>query len=201
MAGISSLQAFWSLLFLIIAFFYLFRLVSIRPWILHFDAENEVGHGMMAIGMAFMLAPGGILTGDIIRWNILLFALASLWWTCRLLARKPLLAILLRTNGGYSTFRSDAIHVFMHVGMCYMFLLMSSMAFSMTAPATSLNCLFCVSFSFLTFIYIQEVFGDLQAAKRDWLQLGANLAHVLMSGVMGWMFLEMLSMTMRMGAL
>jgi len=89
----------------------------------------------------------------------------------------------------------------MLVGMCYMFLLMSSMAFSMTSPATFLNCLFCVSFSFLTFVYIQEVFKDLQAAKRDWLKLGANLSHLLMSGVMGWMFLEILFMTMRMGAL
>jgi hypothetical protein len=35
----------------------------------------------------------------------------------------------------------------------------------------------------------------------DKLQLGANMAHLLMSGMMAWMFLEMISMTMSMGAL
>lgn len=189
----------FSLLFLATAFFYLFRLVSIRPWIHHVDAENEVGHGMMAVGMIFMLAPGSILTIDLIRWNILLFAFASLWWTVRLFVRKPLLAILLHADGARSLLRSDAIHVFMHVGMVYMFLLMSSMAFSMTQPATYLTCLFFVSFAFLTFFYGREVSRDLQLAKMDWLKLGADLAHALMSGVMSWMFIEMISMTMNMG--
>jgi hypothetical protein len=30
------------------------------------------------------------------------------------------------------------------------------------------------------------------------MQLGANVAHVLMSGIMGWMFLEMLFMVVNM---
>lgn len=200
MATSNPLSAIFSLLFLIVACFYLFRLVSVRPWIDHVDAENEVGHGMMAIGMMVMLAPAGILTSDLIRGNIILFALASLWWTIRLFARKPLLAILLRTNGGYSTFRSDAIHVFMHVGMCYMFLLMSSMAFSMTQPATYVNCLFFISFAFLTFFYGREISKDVHTTKMDRLHLGANIAHLLMSGMMCWMFLGMISMTMRMAS-
>jgi hypothetical protein len=193
------LSGFWSLLFLLIACFYLFRLVSVRPWIDHVDAENEVGHGVMAIGMMVMLAPAGILTSDLIRWNIILFALASLWWTFRLFARKPLLAILLRIHDGHSPFWSDAIHVYMHVGMCYMFLLMSSMALSMTQPATYLTCLFFISFAFLTVFYGREIAKDLHAAKVDKLQLGANFAHLLMSGMMCWMFLAMLAMTISMG--
>jgi hypothetical protein len=193
------LSGFWSLLFLLIACFYLFRLVSVRPWINHVDAENEVGHGMMAIGMMVMLAPAGSLTSDLIRWNIILFALASLWWTFRLFARKPLLAVLLRIHGGHSPFQSDAIHVCMHVGMCYLFLLMSSMALSMTQPATYLSSLFCVVFAFLTVFYGREIAKDLRTAKLNRLQLGANSAHLLMSGMMCWMFLEMLSMTMSMG--
>jgi hypothetical protein len=199
MATGSPLSVFWSLLFLFIACFYLFRLVSVRPWINHVDAENEVGHGMMAIGMMVMLAPAGSLTSDLIRWNIILFALASLWWTIRLFARRPLLAILLRIHGGHSPFRSDAIHVCMHVSMCYLFLLMSSMALSMTRPATYATSLFFVVFDFLTLFYGREVAKDFQAAKMNWLHCGANLAHVLMSAMMGWMSLEMLSMTMSMG--
>jgi hypothetical protein len=45
----------------------------------------------------------------------------------------------------------------------------------------------------------REVSKDFQASKMNWLQCGANLAHVLMSSMMGWMFLEMLSMPMSMG--
>src|SRR5260370_41727068 len=150
MTILSPLSAFWSLVLIIIALFYLLRIIGGRAWMRHVDVENEVGHGMMAIGMVFMLAPAGLLTSDLIRWNILLFAIASLWWTFRLLARKPLLAILLGKNGAHSTFQSDAIHVFMHVGMCYMFLLTSSMAFSMTQPAISANSIFFAAFAFLT---------------------------------------------------
>jgi hypothetical protein len=104
MATSSPLAAIFSLLFLIVACFYLFRLVSVRLWIDHVDAENEVGHGVMAIGMMVMLAPAGILTSDLIRGNIILFALASLSWTIRLFARKPVLAILLRINSEHSPF-------------------------------------------------------------------------------------------------
>jgi Domain of unknown function (DUF5134) len=164
----------------------------------HFDAENEVGHGMMALGMVFMLAPADLLPSELIDWNIILFAVASLWWTFRLLTRKPLLALLSGKNGERSTVRSDTIHVVMHMGMCYMFLLMSSMALSMTQPAIYANDLFCVSFAFLTLFYGREITKDLQAEKRDWLQCGANLAHAFMSAMMCWMFLEMLSMTMSM---
>lgn len=201
MTSINPLYAFWSLLCILIALFYLFRLVGGWTQFSHFDAENEVGHGLMAIGMAAMFAPAGLLTFDLIRWNILLFAIASLWWTCRLLVRKPLLALLLHKNGERSAFQSDAIHVLMHVGMCYMFLLTSNMAFSMTQPTIYANCSFFVSCAFLTFFYGREISKDLQATKIDRLQLGANVAHILMSGMMAWMFLEMISMTMRMGAL
>lgn len=161
-----------------------------------------MGHGMMAIGMLVMLAPANWLSPNLLRWNILLFATASLWWTFRLFARKPLLALLPGKNGTSSPAQSevcaDAIHVFMHGGMCYMFLLMSSMVMSMTRPATYVTCLFFVSFAFLTMFYGREITHDLRTARINWLQLGANLAHVLMSGMMCWMFLEMLSMTMTM---
>ncbi len=187
------------LLFLFIMCFYLFRLAHPPTWIHRFDAENEVGHGMMAIGMIFMLAPAGWLPPDIIHWNILLFAASSLWWTVRLCARKPLLALILRTPGGRSTVWAEAIHVFMHGGMCYSFLLMSSMALSMTSPIILITCLLCVSFALLALFYVREAVKDLQRGKRDWLQLGANLAHALMSGVMCWMFLEMISMSITMG--
>jgi hypothetical protein len=199
MATSSLLSTLFSLLFLIVACFYLFRLAHSPIWIHHVDAENEVGHGMMAIGMVFMLAPAGWLSPDIIRWNIVLFAASSLWWIVRLFTHKPLLALVFGKNEVHSTAQADAIHVFMHGGMCYMFLLMSSMALSMTSPATYLNCLFFVSFAFLTLFYGRESAKDLQTAKRDWLQSGANLAHMLMSGMMCWMFLEMISMTMNMG--
>jgi hypothetical protein len=83
--------------------------------------------------------------------------------------------------------------------MCYLFLLMNSMALSMTQPATYASSLFFVVCAFLTLFYGREVSKDFQAAKMNWLHCGANLAHVLMSAMMGWMFLEMLSMTMSMG--
>ena len=73
------------------------------------------------------------------------------------------------------------------------------MALSMTQPATVVTGIFFVSFAFLTFFYGREIAKDVQTASRDWLQVSANLAHVLMSGVMAWMFLQMISMTMNMG--
>lgn len=82
-----------------------------------------------------------------------------------------------------------------------MFLLLSSMAFSMTQLASSVNCIFFVSFAFLIFFYGREISKDLHAGKQDRLQLGANIAHALMSGMMCWMFLEMMAMTMSMGSL
>jgi Domain of unknown function (DUF5134) len=196
--GLNSPHMFWSLLCSMIAFFSLFQLVAGRRWVSHFDAENEVGHGLMALGMTFMLAPVGGLASDLLGWNIILFAAASLWWACRFFVQKPLLALLFRKNGGCSTVQSDGIHVFMHGGMCYMFLLMRSMALSMTQPATSVTCVFFVSFAFLTLFSGREIAKDLRIAKRNWLQLGANLAQTFMSGMMCWMFLEMISMTMSM---
>jgi hypothetical protein len=195
------LSAIFALLFLVVAFFYLFRLARLHTWMHHVDAEDEVGHGVMAIGMACMLAPAGLLTPDIIHWNIVLFALTSLWWTVRLFVRKPLLALLLPTSGGHSSLRADAIHVLMHIGMCYMFLLISNMALSMTRLASYVNCTFFIAFAFLTFFYGKEISRDLQAARLDWLKCGANIAHALMSGVMCWMFLVIISMIINMGTL
>ena len=88
MTGMSVLHAIFSFLCILIALFFFFRLVSGRRWVSHFDAEHEVGHGMMAIGMLFMLAPAGWFSADLFHWNMLLFAAASLWWTCRLFVRK-----------------------------------------------------------------------------------------------------------------
>ncbi|GHO63651.1 hypothetical protein KSC_025430 [Ktedonobacter sp. SOSP1-52] len=195
----SPLSTIFSLLFLIIAFFYLFRIVSCRTLLHPFDVENEVGHGLMAVGMMFMLAPTGWLSPYLIRWNVILFALFALWFIGRLFTRKPLLALVQQTPGAHSTLHADALHVLMHGGMCYMFLLMSSMVLSMMQPAIYTSYVFCISFLCLTLFYGKEVLKDLQAAKIQWLQCGANLAHTLMSGGMGWMFLEMISMTMSMG--
>lgn len=198
MIGINFAHAFSALLCISIALFYLFRLVGGRAWMSHFDPENEVGHGLMAIGMIFMLVPTSLLPSLFIGWNILLFAFASLWFCGRLFAQKPLLALLSGRLSGRTTFQSDAIHVLMHSGMCYMFLLISSMSFSMMQPIISVNCIVFVAFALLTFYYVRESYRDLQATTRDWLQFGANIAHVLMSGVMSWMFLEMIIMTMSM---
>jgi hypothetical protein len=46
--------------------------------------------------------------------------------------------------------------------------------------------------------YGREVLADLRSVKKDGLQLGANLAHVLMSAMMCMMFLNMIAMTMTM---
>jgi hypothetical protein len=43
-----------------------------------------------------------------------------------------------------------------------MFLLMSNMAFSMTQPAIYANCIFFVSFAFLTFFYGREISKDME---------------------------------------
>ena len=53
-------------------------------------------------------------------------------------------------------------------------------------------------FAFLSLFFGREIFQDLQAASMDRLQLGAHLAHALMSGMMCWMLLEMIAMTMAM---
>jgi hypothetical protein len=202
MTGMSSLNTIFAILCMLIASFYIFRLVSGSRWLGHVDAENEVGHAMMALGMLVMLAPAGWLSVTLLHWNMLLFAAACVWWTCRLFVRKPVLALLLDKTGvlipGQSEVRSDAIHVVMHGGMCYMFLLMSSMVLSMTLPATYFSSLLFAAFAFLTLFYGREVAKDLQAAELRWMQLGANVAHVLMSGIMGWMFLEMLFMVVNM---
>jgi Domain of unknown function (DUF5134) len=198
MTNISPLSAFWPFLCLLIALFYLLRLLGNRIWLNSVDVENEVGHGVMAIGMAFMFAPASFLTSTLINWNIILFAITSLWWTLRLLVQKPLLAILRGTHGEHSSIQSDSIHVLMHVGMCYMFLSINSMTFSMTQPAAYLNCVFFVSLAFLTFFYGREISNNLRTARVDWLKQGADLAHLLMCGMMAWMFLEMISMTMSM---
>lgn len=199
MAMLGTRSAFWSLVFLSIALFYLFRLIGGHAWMRHMDVENEVGHGVMAIGMVFMFAPVAFFSTDLIRWNILLFALASLWWILRLFTRRPLLAMLLGKTGEASVFQADAIHVFMYSSMGYMFLLTNSMAFSMTKPAIALNSIFFAAFAFLTLFYGREISKNVQAGQMDRLQLGANIAHLLMSGMMGWMFLMMISMAIRMG--
>lgn len=90
------------------------------------------------------------------------------------------------------------MQVFMHGSMCSLFLLMRSMVWSMTQPITDITCLLLVLFAFLTLFSGHELSQDLQALSMDWLQLGAHLAHVLMSGMMCWMFLEMITMTIAM---
>ena len=156
----------------------------------------------MAIGMLVMLAPAAGFSADLLHWNMLVFAAASLWWTCRLFVRKQSLALLLGKHGTHSPIqsevRSDAIHVFMHGGMCYLFLLMGSMVVSMMQPVIDLSCLLCLLFAFLSLFFAREISQDLQAASMDRLQLGAHLAHALMSGMMCWMLLEMIGMAMAM---
>jgi hypothetical protein len=198
---VSPLSLLFVLLFLGTACFYLFRLIHWQTWLHSLDAENEIGHGLMALGMAVMLAPAGLLTSSLLHWNILLFTMAFLWFIGRLFIRKPFLAVLLRADTLHSPTRSDAIHALMHAGMAYMFLLFNSMTLSMSLPATYLSCFFFVSFAFLTYFYLREVSRDTRAGRKDWSGRGTNLAHLLMSGVMSWMFLEMLTMTMSMGRL
>lgn len=196
----SSLHVIFSFLCILIAFFSFFQLMSGRRLLVHIDAEKEVGHGMMAIGMLLMLAPAGWLSADLLSWNILLFAAASWWWICRLFARKPLLAFLLKKISVHapvqSMVRSDAMQVVMHGSMCYLFLLMRNMGWSMTQPVTDITCLLLIMFAFLTLFSGREISQDLQAPSMNWLQLSAHLAHALMSAMMCWMFFEMIIMTM-----
>ncbi len=202
MANTNTLAAFWPCLFIVIALFYGFRLAISLSGIRRYDLESEIGHSLMAIGMALMLAPPAFQTPELIRWNISLFTLASLWFAGRLLAHRPLLTILTRrTDRERATLKADAIHLFTYIGMAYMFLEIASMALSMTQTAIYLNCSFFVAFAFLLLAYGREISGALQTNNIDWLKLGADLAHLCMNGVMSWMFIEMISMSMRMGAL
>ncbi|MGO8950759.1 MAG: hypothetical protein ACLQUY_24525 [Ktedonobacterales bacterium] len=202
MTGMSVLHAICSFLCILIALFFFLRLVNGCRWVTHFDAGNEVGHGMMAIGMLFMLAPAGWFSAELLHWNMLVFAAASLGWTCRLVGRKQRLALLVGNNATHSPIqsevRSDAIQIFMHGGMCYLFLLMGSMLLSMMKPVLYISCLFCLLFACLALFFGREISQDLQAASLDRLQLGAHLAHALMSGMMCWMLFEMIAMTMAM---
>ncbi len=115
MTGMGILHAMLSFLCILIAMFFFFRLVSGCRWVSHVDAENEVGHAMMAIGMLVMLAPAGWFSADLFQWNMLVFAAASLWWTCRLVVRTQRFALLVEKNGMHSPIqsevRSDAIHI------------------------------------------------------------------------------------------
>ena len=86
----------------------------------------------------------------------------------------------------------------MHGGMCYLFLLMGSMVVSMMQPVIYLSGLVGILFAFLALFFAREISQDLQAASMDRLQLGAHLAHALMSGMMCWMLLDMIAMTMAM---
>ena len=198
MTSIDLLRIFGLLLFPLIALFYLFRLVGGRAWLSHFDGESEAGHAIMAIGMTFMFAPVAFQTPGTVFWNIILFAAASLWFAGRLVTRRPLLVLVSQKSVGFSSFQADAIHVLMNAGMCYMFLLMRSMAFSMMPLALSLNYGFCLVFLLLTLFYAREVSRDLQPGRQDWLTCGANVAHTLMSGGMVWMFLGVIAMSMSM---
>ncbi|MBO0784086.1 MAG: DUF5134 domain-containing protein [Ktedonobacteraceae bacterium] len=198
MTGNSLLSPFWVFLCTVVALFSVLRLVCGRRCSSHVDAEHEIGHGMMAIGMALMLAPAGLFPPDLLWWNSFLFAATSLWWTSRLFVRKPVLALLSGKDATPTTIQSDGIQVLMHSGMCYLFLLMRSMVFSMTQPALSVTVIFFVAFALLTCFYGRETTKDLQAPQKDWLQCGAHLAHVCMSAMMCWMFLDMLIMVVSM---
>lgn len=199
MMGFSLFTVLGMLVCVLIACFYLFRLIGNRRWLRHFDGENEVGHGIMAVGMAYMLAPTNLFLPDMLDWSMLLFAFASLWWFLRLCVHRPVLALVLGKSEERSPISSDAIHVITYVGMCIMFILMRNMAFSMTFFAISLIRIFFALFAVLTFFYGREIFQQFQVAKLDWLTLWANIAHVLMNSIMCWMFFETLSMSMTMG--
>ena len=196
MIVLNPLHTIFSLLSALISFFSFFRCIGGRRWLSHFDAESEVGHAMMALGMTFMCA--GWLPSVLIRCTIILFALTSLLWMFRLLARKPLLSFLLDHNGEHCTIQSAMIHVLMHIGMCFMFLCMSNMTLSMAQPAIYASTIFFASFALLTFFQSRETAQHLQMPKIDWLQCGTHLAQTLMSGMMCWMFLEIISMPMDM---
>ncbi|GHO71412.1 hypothetical protein KSC_103040 [Ktedonobacter sp. SOSP1-52] len=197
MIVLSPLHTIFLFLSALISFFSFFRCIGGRRWLSHFDAGSEVGHTMMALGMTFMCA--GWLPSVLIHYcTIILFALTSLLWMFRLLARKPLLSFLLDYNGEHRTIQSTMIHVLMHIGMCFMFLCMSNMALSMTPPAIYTSTIFFVSFALVTFFQSRETAQHLQMTKIDWLQCGTLLAQTLMSGMMCWMFIEIISMSMNM---
>lgn len=196
--GNNVLTALEMLLCAVIACFYLLRIISHRRWLSQFDVENEVGHGIMAVGMIYMLMPVSMFSPDFLGWNMIIFALAALWWTLRLCVHKPLLVFVLGESAEYSPISSDAIHVVMYLGMSFMFALMLSMAFSMTPFAILFIRVFFFFFAFLTFFYGQEILQVLRVTKVDWLTLSANIAHILMSGMMCWMFFGMLSMSLTM---
>jgi hypothetical protein len=201
MIAMSPFPLLWFLVFLLLAAFYLSRILWYRQRMRSFDAENEVGHALMALGMAYMLAQPSGSPSNLLWWTIALFAAASLWWAVRLCLQKPISAFLLRQTGRPSQRQSDVFHLCTHAGMSYMFLLMGSMAFSMTLWARPVISLFALFFAFLTCFSGREIIRDFLLANRDWLQCGTDLAHALMSGVMCWMFLKMLLMTMSMHAL
>lgn len=199
MADIDFLRPFGLCVFPLIALFYLLRLARGRTWIGHVDVESEGGHAVMALGMVCMLVPAPLLTSPLLFWNIVLFAVASLWFTGRLALQRPLLNGVFQAPVRASTWQADAIHMLTNVGMCYMFLLMSNMAFSMFPLILPLTYGFGLSFLLFTLFYGREVLKDAQAMKKDWLQYGANVAHIVMSAGMFWMFLSMIEMTLRMG--
>lgn len=198
MAYTDAPHVFGLFVFPLIALFYLLRLARGRAWMGRFDVESEVGHALMALGMVCMLAPSVLFIPQILFWNVLLFAVASLWFIGRLVLQRPLLSGILLMSVPFSTFQADAIHVLMSAGMCYMFLLMSNMALSMFPLALPVTSGFGLIFLLLSFFYSRESIKDVQAPGKNWLQCGANLAHTLMCVGMLWMFLNMISMNMNM---
>jgi hypothetical protein len=153
----------------------------------------------MASGMLFMLAPSGMVIPALFVWNSILFAATSLWFIGRLLMQKPLLSLVFHTRQKHLAFQDNFIHILNTSGMSYMFLLMSSMPLSMTRPAMVGNFFFCFVFLFLVVLYGGKVIKDIQKTPLNRLNFGANLAHLLMNGIMSWMFFEMISMTLAMG--
>jgi len=193
----SSLSLLLMVLSLLVAGFYLFRLLVGRAWLHIFDAEHEAGHGMMAIGMACMLAPASFLTADMIRWNLCLCILAVFWFLGRLVTRKPLLRIFLRAPGASCPRQASAIHLIMYTGMGVMFALMSRITLLLTPLTSYTSCLFFVAFAFLTFFSGREATREFQRVNGNWLQGCANLAHTIMSAIMCWMFLGVLILPIR----
>lgn len=198
MLSMAVLSVVCSFVCLLIVVFYLLRLIGGRRWLHHRDVENDVGHGLMAAGMATMLVVGNRPPPFLLVGMGLLFTFATLWWTVRLFVHHPLLELLLGKSEPHSPVSPDAIHILMQSGMGYMCILMGSMVLSMSLGARCLTDLFGVVFAVLTVWYGREVLADLRSVKKDGLQLGANLAHVLMSAMMCMMFLNMIAMTMTM---
>lgn len=198
MSGMAILSVVCSFMCLLIIVFYLLHLINGRRWLHSRDVENDVGHGLMAVGMAAMLVVGNRPPPSLLAGMGLLFTFATLWWTVRLFVHRPLLVLLLGKSEPRSPMSSDAIHMLMQSGMAYMCLLMGSMVLSMSLGARCLTDLFGVAFAVLTVWYGRKVLADLRSVKKDGFQLGANLVHVLMSAMMCMMFLNMIAMTMTM---